>query len=84
MIRGDEDIEGRGRWGRKFFDTQNGGSEKKNVGLGGGGGSENFVYFKTDRRGGGAPKKIELLVRGAAKISIFEFQYLHPPPCHVK
>ena len=21
---------------------------------------------------------------GAAKISSFEFQYLHPPPCHIK
>ena len=29
--------------------------------------------------GGGAPKKIEPLARGAAKISSFEFQYLHPP-----
>ena len=29
---------------------------------------------------GGAPKKIEPLARGAAKISRFEFQYLHPPP----
>ena len=22
--------------------------------------------------------------RGAAKISSFKFQYLHPPPCHIK
>ena len=29
--------------------------------------------------GGGAPKKIEPLARGVAKISSFEFQYLHPP-----
>ena len=32
----------------------------------------------------GAPKKIEPLVRGAAKISSFKFQYLHPPSCHIK
>ena len=41
-------------------------------------GLRKFVYFKTDRRG--ALQKIKLLVRGAAKISSFEFQYLHPPP----
>ena len=32
---------------------------------------QKFVYYKTNRR--------ELLMRGAAKISSFEFQYLHPP-----
>ena len=41
----------------------------------GGGGSEIFSTTKE-----GAPKKIEPLARGAAKISSFEFQYLHPPP----
>ena len=41
------------------------------------GGLRKFVYFKTNRRGGS--QKIEPLARGAAKISSFEFQYLHPP-----
>ena len=39
-----------------------------------------FVYFKTNRKGGGGFWKIEPLARGAAKIVSFEFQYLHPPP----
>ena len=43
------------------------------------GGLRKFVYFKTNRKGG-PPKKIEPLVRGAAKISSLEFQYLHLPP----
>ena len=30
--------------------------------------------------GGGGSQKIEPLVWGAAKISSFEFQYLHSPP----
>ena len=30
------------------------------------------------------PKKGEGLVRGAAKMSSFEFQNLHSPPCHIK
>ena len=48
MTRGeDEDIEG---GLRKFLDTLKGGSEKIS---GGGGGSENFVYFKPKRKGGG-------------------------------
>ena len=53
-----------------------GGSEKI-VGLGGGGGSENLYTSKLAR--GGPPEKIEPLATGAAKISSFEFQYLHPP-----
>ena len=35
----------------------------------------------------GVSQKIEPLARGTAKISSFEFQYLHPsppPPCHIK
>ena len=40
-----------------------------------GGGSEIFSTTKE-----GAPKKIEPLARGAAKISSFDFQYLHLPP----
>ena len=47
---------------------------------GGGSGSEMFSITKG---GGGAPKKIEPLAKGAAKISSFEFQYLHPP-CYMK
>ena len=43
------------------------------------GGLRKFVYFKTNRREGGS-QKIELLARGAAKISSFESQYLHPSP----
>ena len=38
-----------------------------------GGGLQKFVYFETNRSGGGAPKKFEPLVSGAAKISSFEF-----------
>ena len=41
------------------------------------GGLRKFVYFKTNSRGGS--QKIEPLARGAAKISSFEFQYLHLP-----
>ena len=38
---------------RKFLDTRKGGSEKiRRVGL------RKFVYFKTNRRGVGAPKKL--------------------------
>ena len=70
MTRGDEDIEG---GLQKFLDTRKGGSEKIRGGL------QKFVYFKTNRRVGPA-KKIGPLVRGAAKMSSFEFQYLHPPP----
>ena len=60
----------------KIFRHPKGGSEK----IKRGGGLRKFVYFKTNRRWGGAPKKIEPLARGAAKISSFEFQYLHTPP----
>ena len=45
------------------------------------GGLRKFVYFKTKR---GGLLNNEALVRGATKISSFEFQYLHPPPCHIK
>jgi len=51
----------------KIFRHLKGGSEKIR-----GGGLQKFVYFKTNRRGG-TPIKIELLVRGATKISCFEF-----------
>ena len=64
---------------RKFLGTRKGGLEKIK-----GGGLQKSVYFKINRKGGGAPKKIEPLARGAAKISSFEFQYLHPSPCHIK
>ena len=50
---------------RKFLDTRKGGSE-------------NLYTSKPTGRGGS--KKIEPLVRGATKISNFEFQYLHPHP----
>ena len=58
---------------RKFLDTRKGRSEKI-VELGGS--LRKFLYFKTNRRGDA--KKIEPIARGAAKISSFEFQYLHP------
>ena len=39
-------------------------------------------FFPLPRgEGGGAPKTIEPLAKEAAKISSFEFQYLHPPCC---
>ena len=60
----------------KIFRHPKGGALKKL-----GGRLRKFVYFKTNRRG--APKKIEPLVRGAAKISSFEFQYLHPPLSYI-
>ena len=62
----------------KIFRHPKGGSEKIR------GGSENCILQNQKDRGGS--KKIEPLVRGAAKISNFEFQYLHPPPppCHIK
>ena len=65
---GNEDIEGTGGL-RKFLDTQKGGSEK--IVAPREGGLQKLVYrtSKTTGRGGG----------GAAKISSFEFQYLHPP-----
>ena len=50
---GDGDIEG---GLQKFLDTWKGGSEKI-VGLEGGG-LQKFVYFKANKRGGGAPKKL--------------------------
>ena len=60
---------------RKFLDTRKGGSKKIR-----GGGLQKYVYFKTNRRGGGGLlKKIEPPARGVAKISSFEFQYLYPP-----
>ena len=40
--------------------------------------SENLYTSKPT--GGGALQKIEPLAGGAAKISIFQFQYLHPHP----
>ena len=40
--------------------------------------SEN-LYTSKPTGGGGTSKKIEPLAGGAAKISIFQFQYLHPP-----
>ena len=61
---GDEDIEG---GLRKFLDTRKGGSEKIR------GGSKNLYTSKPTGEGG--LLKIEPLVRGAAKISRFEFQY---------
>ena len=64
---GNEDIEGTGGL-RKFLDTQKGGSEK--IVAPKEGGLQKLVYrtSKTTGRGG-----------GAAKISSFEFQFLHPP-----
>ena len=74
---GDKDIEG---WPPKFLDTPKREALKTLMGYeGGGGGSEN-MYTSKRTGGGGATKKIEPLVRGAAKISSFEFRYLHPPP----
>ena len=70
MARGDEDIEGGGL--EKFLDTQNGGSEKIR-------GAPKICILQNQWERG-APKKIEPLARGAAKISSFAFQYLHPPP----
>ena len=51
MTRGDEDIEGEGGL-RKFSDKQKGGSEKIKRGL------RKFVYFKSNRRWGVVPKKL--------------------------
>ena len=71
MTRGGyEDIEG-GGGGLKFLDTRKGGSEN---------------LYTLNPKGGGVLKN--LFARGggggATKISSFEFQYLHPPPCHIK
>ena len=59
---------------QKFLDTRKGDSGKIR---GRGVGSKNLYTSKPTGRGGSC--KIELLVRGVAKISSFEFQYLHPP-----
>ena len=58
-------------WGGlwKFLDTRKGGSEN---------------LYTSKSTGGGGSYKIEPLATGAAKISSFEFQYLHPPLCHIK
>jgi len=45
--------------------------------------SENLYTSKPTGGGGGGSQKIELLVRGATKISSFKFQYLHHPPLFV-
>ena len=50
---------------RKFLDTRKGGSKN--------------LYTSKPTGGRGAPKKIEPLARGTAKIPSFEFQYLHSP-----
>ena len=53
------------------------------------GGSKN-LYTSKPTGGGGGLLKIEPLAMGAAKISSFQFQYLHtsppppPPTCHIK
>ena len=74
MTRGDEDSEGGGP-PQEIFRHPKGGSEKLGRGL------RKFVYFKTNRReGGGGLLKNRTASEGAAKISSFEFQYLHPPP----
>ena len=44
-----------------------------------GGVDENLYTSKPTGGGGGGLLKIEPLARGAAKISSFQFQYLHPP-----
>ena len=64
---------------QKFLDTRKGGSEK----IRGRGAPKICILQNQQERA--CSKKIEPLVRGAAKISSFEFQYLHPPPfCHIK
>ena len=75
MTRGCEDIEGMGGL-QKFLDTWKGGSEKI-VGLGGEA-PKICILQNYQERGKGAPKKTKPLARGTAKISSFEFQYLHP------
>ena len=70
---GDEDIEG---GLRKFLDTRKGASEKT-VGLGRG--APKICILQNQQEGRRAPKKIEPLAKGAAKISSFELQYLHSP-----
>ena len=57
---------------QNFLDTQKGGTEKIR------GGSKNFYTSKPE--GGGGPKRLEPLAKGAAKIPSFEFQYLYSPP----
>ena len=54
-----------------IFRTRKGGYEKI-VGLGGGAPKICILQNQQER-------KIEPLARGTAKISSFEFQYLHPP-----
>ena len=66
---GEDDIEG---GSENFLDTRKGSSEKIM------GCSENLYTSKPTGGGGETPKKIEPLVRGAAEISSFDFQCLHP------
>ena len=68
---GDEDIE---QGLRKLLDTRKESSDKI-VGLGGG---ASKICILQNQEEGEAPKN-EPLVRGAAKISSFKFQYFHPP-----
>ena len=65
------------RGGSENFQTPKRGPLKKL----GGGGSENVYTSKPTGEGGLLKNRTaEPLVRGAAKISSFEFQYVHPPP----
>ena len=75
MTRGDGDIEGKLR---KFLDTRKGGSEKIR------GAPKIFILQNQQEEGGGGLLKNLTTTRGVAKISSFEFQYLHPPFCHIK
>ena len=43
------------------------------------GGALKIFIPQNQQEGGGGSEKVEPLVRGAAKISSSEFQYLHPP-----
>ena len=74
---GEEDIKGGGGGLQKFLDTRKGGSEKIREGL------WKFVYFKTDRRGGGGLLKNWTASEGGCSnfklwVSIPSF-----PPCHI-
>ena len=72
MTREHENIEGASK---NFLDTRKGDSEKIRLS----GGSENLYTSKSTGGGGGAPKNWTASEGGgAAKISSFKFQYLHP------